>query len=110
MRDITKNVINNVGNYANAMIGRNIKLYRQLSNLKQDQVAKFFSVTKAAISAIERGVNNVTIQQAILFAVLYNCKVGDLINTENLDGLKMMLEKDLKAARNQQDNNKTTEN
>ena len=110
MRDETKNVTNNVGNYANAMIGKNIKLYRQLNNLTQDQVAEFFEVTRAAISALERGVINFTVQQVILFAVLYNCKVGDLINTENLDGLKMMLEKDLLEARNQQDNNKTTEN
>lgn len=110
MRQGIEEATDKITDYAFALIGKNIKLYRQLSNYTQTDIANLLGVSKAYISALERGITTISIKQAILFAVLYNCKVGDLINTENLDGLKMMLEKDLKATRNQQDNNKTTEN
>ena len=92
-----------IADYAFALIGKNIKLYRQLSNYTQTDIANLLGVSKAYISALERGITTISLKQAILFATIYNCKVGDIINTEHLDGVKVMLEKDLKSTRNQQD-------
>lgn len=65
-----------------AQTGLKLKQFRIGCKLKQRDVADNLQVTQTTISNIECGVVNLTMDNAIKFAQLYQCKLDDFITLE----------------------------
>lgn len=56
----------------------NIKKYRKMLKLTQDELADGLDVTRQTINAIELGKHDPSLRLALELARLFNCKIEDL--------------------------------
>jgi len=56
----------------------NIKKYRKLLKLRQEDLAESLNVTRQTINAIELGKHDPSLKLAIKMAKIFNCKVEEL--------------------------------
>ncbi len=61
------------------MFGANVRVYRRSAGLSQEAVAARMGVDRAYISAIERGLQNVTLLTILQVAEALNVRPADLL-------------------------------
>ena len=61
----------------------NIKKYRKLLKLRQEDLAESLEVTRQTINAIEQGKHAPSLKLALKLAKSFNCSVKDLFVLEN---------------------------
>ena len=61
------------------MFGANVRVYRRSAGLSQEAVAARMGVDRAYISAIERGLQNVTLLTILQVAESLNVRPADLL-------------------------------
>lgn len=64
----------------------NIKKYRQLLKLRQEDLAASLNVTRQTINAIELGKHDPSLELAFKLAKLFNCRIEELFESE--EGIK----------------------
>lgn len=57
-----------------------VKYYRELAGFSQEQLGNAVGITRQAVSAIELGINQLTISTALKMAKVFNIKWQDLFN------------------------------
>lgn len=60
-------------------LGKNIAKHRQKLGLTQEQLAEKLDLGNEAISRIERGVTTPSLMRLFDFAMVFHCKVNDLL-------------------------------
>lgn len=61
----------------------NIKKYRNLLKLRQEDLAESLNVTRQTINAIELGKHDPSLELAFKLAKLFNCRIEDLFEFED---------------------------
>jgi len=57
-----------------------VKYYRETAGLSQEQLGNAVGITRQAVSAIELGINQLTISTALKMAKVFNIKWQDLFS------------------------------
>ena len=60
------------------IMNNNIKKYRKLLKLRQEDLAESLNVTRQTINAIEAGKHNPSLKLAFKLAKIFNCRIEDL--------------------------------
>lgn len=63
-------------------MNNNIKDYRKLLKLRQEDLAESLNVTRQTINAIELGKHDPSLELAFKLAKLFNCKVENLFEAK----------------------------
>ncbi len=63
------------------IMNNNLKKYRKLLKLRQQDLAETLNITRQTINAIELGKHNPSLKLAFKLAKLFNCKIEDLFET-----------------------------
>ena len=63
-------------------VNSNLKAYRKMHNLNQDQLAEAIGAHPKSISRIERGERNVSLELALRLSRYLQCTVEDLFQIE----------------------------
>ena len=58
----------------------NIKKYRKMLKLRQEDLAFSLNVTRQTIHAIEQGKHNPSLRLAFKLCKIFNCKIDELFN------------------------------
>lgn len=61
----------------------NIRIYRAIHNLTQEELARMISVTRKTVNSIEGGKYNPSIDVAYKMAKLFNVTIGELFCFED---------------------------
>ncbi len=61
-------------------VGQSLATHRLACKMTQAQVAEALGLSVDAISRMERGTISLTLPKLMMFARLYNCKLGDFIS------------------------------
>jgi transcriptional regulator with XRE-family HTH domain len=64
-------------------IGRNIRNYRNLQDLNQQQLADYIGVTRELISLIESGKRDISLENLTKLADLFGIELSDLLEEDN---------------------------
>jgi transcriptional regulator with XRE-family HTH domain len=64
-------------------IGTNIRKYRELQDLNQQQLADYLNVTRELISLIESGKRDISIDNLTKLANLFGIELSELIEEDN---------------------------
>ena len=67
----------------NAIIGRNVKNYRENLHYTQDAIAKFLGVKREVISYYENGKREIDLLKLEKLADLFNIELEDLLNDDS---------------------------
>jgi len=62
----------------------NIKKYRKLLKLRQEDLAESLNVTRQTINAIELGKHDPSLRVAFKLAKIFNCRIEDLFVLQNI--------------------------
>ena len=62
----------------------NIKKYRKLLKLRQEDLAESLNVTRQTINAIELGKHDPSLRVAFKLAKVFNCRIEELFILENI--------------------------
>jgi len=65
-------------------MNNNIKKYRKLLKLRQEDLAESLNVTRQTINAIELGKHDPSLKLAFKLAKIFNCRIEDLFILENI--------------------------
>lgn len=65
------------------IIGSNIRYYRGLLNMSQDELAQKLDVTRATMNYTENGINRISIDRLIDIAKILNIKYTQLIEEDH---------------------------
>lgn len=57
-----------------------VKYYRELAGLSQEKLGNAIGITRQAVSAIELGINQLTVDTAVKMAKVLNVKWQDLFS------------------------------
>ena len=60
------------------IMNNNIKKYRKLLKLRQEDLAESLNVTRQTINAIEAGKHSPNLKLAFKLAKIFNCRIEDL--------------------------------
>jgi len=66
------------------IMNNNIKKYRKLLKLRQEDLAESLNVTRQTINAIELGKHDPSLKLAFKLAKIFNCRIEDLFILENI--------------------------
>ena len=72
----------------NRVVGRNLKVLRQLRNLSQKQLADLIPIDQTYISAIERCSKTPALDTLAKIAVALSCNITDLLNDDSCFTMK----------------------
>lgn len=62
------------------LLGQNIKKYRTLKGLTQNELAEYVDLSREYIADIERGLKNISLKKLYKIVDVLNIKCSDLIN------------------------------
>ena len=62
------------------LLGHNIKKYREINKLTQNELAELVDLSREYIADIERGLKNISLKKLYLIADVLNVKCSNLIN------------------------------
>ena len=62
------------------LLGQNIKKYRELKGLTQNELAEKVNLSREYIADIERGLKNISLRKFYMIVDVLNIKCSDLIN------------------------------
>lgn len=65
--------------------GENLKYYRKLNNMKQDELAKKLNTSRQAISLYEKGKRACSLEMVLKIADLFEISTDDLLIKNNTD-------------------------
>lgn len=75
------------------LIGRNIRRHREMAEMKQEVLAQMLNITASALSQIETGKTDVSVDRVEQIAVALNKSFFELITTPNhVGGIKNGIE------------------
>ena len=64
------------------LLGKNIKKYREIKKLTQNELAEYVDLSREYIADIERGLKNISLRKLYMIADVLNVKCSDLIDFE----------------------------
>lgn len=62
------------------LLGKNIKKYRELKGLTQNELAELVDLSREYIADIERGLKNISLKKLYMIVDVLEIKCSDLIN------------------------------
>lgn len=62
------------------LLGQNIKKFRELKGLTQNELAEKVDLSREYIADIERGLKNISLRKLYMIVDVLNIKCSDLIN------------------------------
>ncbi|MBR1908906.1 helix-turn-helix transcriptional regulator [bacterium] len=62
------------------LLGKNIKKYRELRGLMQNELAERVDLSREYIADIERGLKNISLKKLYIIVDVLNIKCSDLVN------------------------------
>lgn len=66
------------------IMNNNLKKYRKLLKLRQEDLAESLNVTRQTVNAIELGKHDPSLRLAFKMAKIFNCRVEDLFVLQNI--------------------------
>ena len=62
------------------LLGKNIKKYREIKKLTQNELAELVDLSREYIADIERGLKNISLKKLYLIVDALNIKCSDLVD------------------------------
>ncbi len=62
------------------LLGKNIKKYREISGLSQNQLAEFVDLSREHLADIERGHKRISLKRLFMIADVLKVKCSDLVD------------------------------